>query len=120
MLGPEHGYLQHLDLASDFNSCFSSVYCDRCYPPRLILDARKKKRLDCQCHWKLEKANAYAGVSCLPRRKYHSMLRDDVDSSRVKDDMDVLGLRVRSGASLDCDSADGRNDKLENDWKKKQ
>ena len=42
----------------------------------------------------------------------------DVDSSRVKDDMEVLGRGVRSGAPCDCDSADGRNGKLENDWKK--
>ena len=74
MLVPEHGYLQHLDLASDF-SCFSSAYCDRYYPARLILDARKK-RLDCQRHWKLEKINVCAGVGCLLRRKYHSVLRD--------------------------------------------
>ena len=41
-------------------------------------------------------------------------------SSRGKEDMEVLGRGVWLRASWDCDSADGKNDKLENNWKKKE
>ena len=41
----------------------------------------------------------------------------DADSSRVKDDMDVFGRGVWSGASCNCDSAGRRSGKLENDSK---
>jgi len=75
MLTPQHGYLQHLDLTSDFDWCFSSVYCDWCYPLHLILDARKR-RLGCQCCLKLEKTSAYGCVGCLLRRKYYLALRN--------------------------------------------
>jgi len=43
---------------------------------------------------------------------------DDLDSSRVKDDMEVFGQGVWLGAFCDCDPADGWNGKLENDWGK--
>ena len=53
MLVPQHGYLQYLDLASNFDSRFSANYCDQRYLARVILDTGKK-HLGCQCHWKLE------------------------------------------------------------------
>ena len=34
---------------------------------------------------------------------------DDVDGSRAKDDREVFGRRVRSGASCHCDSVAGWN-----------
>jgi len=40
---------------------------------------------------------------------------DGVNSSRVKDDMEVFGRGARSEATCDCDSADGRNGILEID-----
>ena len=70
----------------------------------LILDTRKK-RLGCQCHWKLEKTSAYAGW-VFPAQEVSFGVEgydDDVDASRVKEDMEVFGRGVWSGLLCDCD-----------------
>jgi len=52
--------------------------------------------------------------------QHFDLYDDSVDSSHVKDDMEVLDEEHgRGGGSCDYDSADGMNGKLENDWGKK-